>query len=137
MWLAYPKQICLIYPSCTSVPDFAVSLPSVLLSPTTTLRRANASDITPRTRDFHPLEKYTRYNNGLAKNSCIFAIFQLLCSGCACSCRAHHAPMVTCWLTCNLQSLRPLSLCRFATAKPPATRRLPIALVVSGKCKKK
>ena len=44
--------------------------------------------------------------------------------------------MVTCWLTCNLQSLRPLSLCRFATAKTPATRRMPIALGVMGQCKK-
>ena len=44
--------------------------------------------------------------------------------------------MVTCWLTCNLQSLRPLSLCRFATAKPPATRRMPIALGVRAYSKK-
>jgi len=27
--LTYPKQLCLIYRSCSSVPDFVVSLPSV------------------------------------------------------------------------------------------------------------
>jgi len=55
--VAYPKQICLICRSCSSVPDFAVSLPSVHTSRYTTLRLANASDTTPRVRDFHPLEK--------------------------------------------------------------------------------
>ena len=55
--VAYPKQICLICRSCSSVPDFAVSLPSVHTSRYTTLRLANASDTTPCVRDFHPLEK--------------------------------------------------------------------------------
>ena len=41
--VAYPKQICLICRSCSSVPDFAVPLPSVHISRQTTLRLANTS----------------------------------------------------------------------------------------------
>ena len=41
------------------------------------------------------------------------------------------------WLTCTQRVLRPHSLCRFTTANAPANRQMPIASVVSGKCKKK
>ena len=44
---------------CSSVPDFAVWLPSVHSSRKTTFSLANASDTTPRIRDFHPLGKIT------------------------------------------------------------------------------
>jgi hypothetical protein len=45
----------LISSFCSSVQVFAVSLTSVPESPQTTLRLANASDVTPRMRDFHSL----------------------------------------------------------------------------------
>lgn len=38
---------------CSSVPDFAVWLPSLLPLPVTSLPLANASDTTPRIRDLH------------------------------------------------------------------------------------
>jgi hypothetical protein len=62
----------------------------VLSSPTTTLRLANASGTTPRIRDFHPLEKYTRLKHCLTKNICIFAFFHLLCSRCALPMQGAH-----------------------------------------------
>ncbi len=43
----------LISSFCSSVQVFAVSLTSVPESPQTTLGLANASDVTPRMRDFH------------------------------------------------------------------------------------
>ena len=87
--VAYPKQICLICRSCSSVPDFAVSLPSLLSSPTTSLRLANASGTTPCIRDLHPLEKYTCLEHCLTKIVCNFEILLLLAAGALCSCRAH------------------------------------------------
>lgn len=39
--LTYPLHVASVYPSCSSVPDFAVSLPSVHGSLHTTLRLAN------------------------------------------------------------------------------------------------
>ena len=91
--VAYPKQICLIYRSCSSVPDFAVSLPSLLSSPTTSLRLANASGTTPCIRDLHPLEKYTCLEHCLTKIICNFEILLLLAAGALCSCRAHTSPI--------------------------------------------
>ena len=88
--VAYPKQICLIYRSCSSVPDFAVSLPSLLSSPTTSLRLANASGTTPRIRDFHPLEKKNHPRTiGIFNKICKFDIFTDLRWWVHCSCRAH------------------------------------------------
>lgn len=87
--VAYPRQLCLIYRFCSSVPDFAVSLPSLLSSPTTSLRLANASGTTPCIRDLHPLEKYTCFKHSLTKIICNFEILLLLTAGALCSCRAH------------------------------------------------
>ena len=87
--VAYPRQLCLIYRFCSSVPDFAVSLPSLLSSPTTSLRLANASGTTPCIRDLHPLEKYTCLEHCLTKIICNFEILLLLAAGALCSCRAH------------------------------------------------
>jgi hypothetical protein len=39
--LAYPLHVASVYRFCSSVPEFAVSLPSVLASQQTTLRLAN------------------------------------------------------------------------------------------------
>ena len=76
-------------PFCSSVPDFAVSLPSLLSSPTTSLRLANASGTTPCIRDLHPLEKDTCLEHCLTKIICNFEILLLLAAGALCSCRAH------------------------------------------------
>ena len=85
--VAYPRQLCLIYRFCSSVPDFAVSLPSLLLS--TSLRLANASGTTPCMRDLHPLEKYTSLEQCLTKIICNFEILLSLSAGARCSCRTH------------------------------------------------
>ncbi|SDC63113.1 hypothetical protein SAMN05216323_10412, partial [Williamwhitmania taraxaci] len=55
-----PEQLCLISRSCSSVQTFAVWLTSVHGSPQTTLPLASASDTTPRTRDFHPLDLFQK-----------------------------------------------------------------------------
>ena len=120
--VAYLKQICLIYRSCSSVPEFAVSLPSLLSSPTTSLRLANASGTTPRIRDFHPLEKKNHPRTiGIFNKICKFDIFTDLRWWVHCSCRAHTRGIKNCqnsWLfkgcspfqlLCNLTGNRPQS----------------------------
>ena len=51
-----PGVLCLLCRSCSSVPDFAVPLPSVSALRLTTLRLANTSGCPRRIGDFHPLE---------------------------------------------------------------------------------
>ena len=57
--LTYPKQLCLICRSCSSVPDFAVWLPSLLPSPATSLPLANTSGINPAYKGLTPSGTYT------------------------------------------------------------------------------
>jgi len=47
-----------------------------------------------------------------------------------------HTPMFIGWLTCISAALLPHSPCRSTTVNAPANRQMPIASVVSGKCKK-
>ena len=105
--VAYPRQLCLIYRFCSSVPDFAVSLPSLLSSPTTSLRLANASGTTPCIRDLHPLEKYTCLEHCLTKIICNFEILLLLAAGALCSCRAHTKTICQLGFRCGQQSSQP------------------------------
>ena len=124
--VAYPKQICLIYRFCSSVPDFAVSLPSVHTSRYTTLRLANASGTTPRVRDFHPLEKLHLLKALFNQKYLYFCNFSLALQQVR---TAHagrtHTPMFIGWLTCIPAVLLPHSLCRSTTANAPANRQCP------------
>ena len=83
-WCAcLPKQLCLISRFCSSVPDFAVWLPSVYGSPQTTLPLANTSGRYPAYKGFTPSGKIHTCYLSVLKFVCIFKLFQSLQQVCS------------------------------------------------------
>lgn len=66
---------CLLYSFCSSVPDFVVSLPSVLASQLTTLRRTNDSDFQSAHKGLAPSGKITRCRICFLIRNLYFRIF--------------------------------------------------------------
>ena len=81
--------VSLICRSCSSVPDFVVSLPSVLVSRQTTLRLTNVSGRYSRTQGTCTLWKKKKHPADCKRKICIFDFFLKLSVGVRCSCRAH------------------------------------------------
>lgn len=85
---------CLLWRFCSSVPDFAVSLPSVLTSRVTTLRLANVSGRYSARKGLTPSGKIFTLIVAFLNSNLHFWIFSLSFTKCEnCSCRAHTAPI--------------------------------------------